>query len=135
MTSAAGTWDAPATAHNVAAVRRDVARFALEQGFAEDRTADVALAVSEALTNVVLHAYRARGADGEPGRMRTEAYINGDGALVVVICDDGVGMVANPATPGLGLGVPIMRRVSDALDLDRVDGGAGARVRMRFLRA
>jgi serine/threonine-protein kinase RsbW len=135
MTPAAGRWDAPATADHVAAVRRDVARFASAQGFAEDRTADVALAVSEALTNVVMHAYRDGEEAGEARRMRAEAYINGGGALVVEISDDGVGMRPNPNSPGLGLGVPIMRQCSDALELERDDGGAGGRVRMRFLRA
>jgi serine/threonine-protein kinase RsbW len=134
MPSAEGRWDAPATPDHVAVLRRDVARFAREQGFAEDRTADVALAVSEALTNVVMHAYRAGERIGEPGRMRAEAYINGGGALIVEICDDGVGMRPNPDSPGLGLGVPIMRQVTDTLELMRDDGGPGGRVRMRFLR-
>jgi serine/threonine-protein kinase RsbW len=135
MTSAEGRWDAPATADHVAAVRQDVARFALDQGFGQDRTADVALAVSEALTNIVLHAYRDGGANGEPGRMRAEARINRDGLLVVDIGDDGVGMLPNPCSPGLGLGVPIMRRLSDSVDLEAGGGGPGGLVRLRFARA
>lgn len=135
MTSAEGRWDAPATPDHVAAVRRGVARFACDQGFDEDRAADVALAVSEALTNVVLHAYRGH-RTGEPHRMRAEASINGGGALIVEIYDDGVGMQPNPDSSGLGLGVPIMRQVSDGLELDvKRDGEAGSRVRVRFLRA
>ena len=37
----------------------------------------------------------------------------------------------NPATPGLGLGFPVMRQVSDGVALE--PGDRGGRVRLRFL--
>ena len=100
------------------------------QGFDDLRAADIALAVSEALTNVVLHAYRDLDA---AGRMTAEAYIDGDDTLVVDIIDDGVGIVPNPESPGLGLGLPIMRQVSDALELGP-QAAPGGQVRLRFRR-
>jgi anti-sigma regulatory factor (Ser/Thr protein kinase) len=128
MTPATGRWEAPATPDHVAGLRRNVARFAQTQGFDDLRAADVALAVSEALTNVVLHAYRDF---GDAGRMTAAAYINGDDMLVVDITDDGVGIVPNPESPGLGLGLPIMRQVSDVLELGP-EAGPGAQVRLSF---
>jgi anti-sigma regulatory factor (Ser/Thr protein kinase) len=126
MTAAPRLWEVPATPDQVAPLRRGVTGFARNHGFDGERAADVALAVSEALTNVVLHAYR-----GTPtGLMTISASINGGGALVVEIEDDGVGLIADPASTGLGLGLPIMRQVTDALELE--PGDRGGRVRLRF---
>jgi serine/threonine-protein kinase RsbW/stage II sporulation protein AB (anti-sigma F factor) len=128
MTAAPRLWEVPATPDQVAPVRRGVTGFARDHGFDARRAQDVALAVSEALTNVVLHAYR----DGTPtGLMSVSARVH-DGALVIEIEDEGVGMLPHPASPGLGLGLPIMRQVTDALELER--GDRGGLVRLRFAR-
>jgi two-component sensor histidine kinase len=60
----------------------------------------VGIVVSEAVTNVVLHAYR----DGESGRVRVQASLQ-DTLLTLVVADDGVGMMANPDSPGLAAGL------------------------------
>jgi serine/threonine-protein kinase RsbW/stage II sporulation protein AB (anti-sigma F factor) len=127
MTAAPRLWEVPATPDQVAPLRRSVTGFARDHGFDAQRAADVALAVSEALNNVVLHAYR----DGvRGGRMSLTASLNGGGALVIVIEDDGVGLIPDPQSTGLGLGLAIMRRVTDALDLDA--GERGGRVCLHF---
>src|SRR5215203_4038217 len=58
------------------------------------------LCVSEAVTNVVVHAYR----DGrEPGRLELATH-RPDGFICVYVRDDGVGMTPRPDRPGAGWG-------------------------------
>jgi serine/threonine-protein kinase RsbW len=116
---------AGATPMTVAAVRRAVATFAARHGIVD---ADVALAVSEAVTNVVLHAYR----DGRAGDVRVVAcrYPN---ELVVVVRDYGCGMRPNPRSPGAGLGLSIIGAAASEMNIERPDDG-GTRLRLRFHR-
>jgi len=59
---------------------------------------DVKIAVSEAVGNVVVHAYR----DGTPpGSLELEGGIE-DGKLVISVTDHGIGMSPHPDSPGLG---------------------------------
>jgi serine/threonine-protein kinase RsbW len=127
MTAAPTRWEVPATPDQVAPLRRLARAYAVDHGFGSDRADDVALAVSEALTNVVLHAYR----DAvQPGHMSLVAAGNAGGGLEIEITDQGMGVVPNPSSPGLGLGIPIMHRLTDSFDLD--GGGRGGRVRLQF---
>ena len=90
------------------------------------KLADIALCVSEAVTNVVVHAYRDR---PEPGRVRLHAAVV-DGVLEVAVADDGVGLVPRPDSPGLGLGIPTMNALADEVV---VEGHAtGTTLRLRF---
>jgi serine/threonine-protein kinase RsbW len=90
----------------------------------------VALAVTEAVTNVVVHAYHGRDSTGEPGRVRLTLDLDADGAWVVV-ADDGLGMAPRADSPGLGLGLSLIANVCDELEIDqRADGTT---VHMRFL--
>ena len=92
---------------------------------------DVALAVSEAITNAVLHAYR--GADSG-GPVRVVACAE-PGRLVVVVRDYGCGMRPNPDSPGLGLGLSVIGRLATELNIERPDEGGGTRLRMCFANA
>src|SRR5687767_8305885 len=67
----------------------------------------VSLATSEAVTNSVIHAFRGR----DSGRIVVRAWVERD-AMVVVVADDGIGMVPNLDTPGLGLGTSLISQVS-----------------------
>ena len=110
----------------VAVVRRELGRFADEHfGTAG---AEIALAVSEAVSNVVLHAYR----DGSRGSVRVVACVYPD-ALVVVVRDYGCGMRPNPASPGAGLGLSIIGASASAMNVERPDDG-GTRIRLQFRR-
>ena len=86
-----------ATAANVVTARHAVADYCADQALDHD---GVALAVTEAVTNAVMHAYR----DREPGTVRIFASV-GDGALVVIVSDDGPGMTPRTDSPGIGLGL------------------------------
>jgi serine/threonine-protein kinase RsbW/stage II sporulation protein AB (anti-sigma F factor) len=72
----------------------------------------VGLVVSEAMTNVVLHAYR----DREPGSVRLEASV-AEGLLTVVVADDGIGMSPRADSPGLGMGLVLIRRLAENVDV------------------
>ena len=85
---------------------------------------DVALAVSEAITNAVVHAYR----DESAGPVRVVACAE-PRRLVVVVRDHGCGMSPNPGSPGLGLGLSVIGRLAAELNIERPDAGGGTRLR------
>ena len=62
----------------------------------------IALCVTEAMTNVVVHAYRNH---VPPGRIELEAELDGD-SLCVRVRDHGDGLKPRLYSPGLGLGLP-----------------------------
>ena len=114
-----------AESESVALARHAVADFARGQGCDPE---DVALAVSEAVSNAVIHAFRGR----EPGTIDVRAIADGD-KLVVSISDDGVGVTPNPDSPGLGLGLALIGSLSEGIELRR--DGRGTTLIMRFPRA
>jgi anti-sigma regulatory factor (Ser/Thr protein kinase) len=81
MRSATADLELAATPANVITARHAVAKYCADQALDHE---GVALAVSEAVTNAVLRAYR----DREPGAVRIFASVS-DGALIVVVSDDG----------------------------------------------
>ena len=127
MAQAPGRWVVTATPEQIGVLRHEVSRYAQELGVPDDRLGDVRLAVSEAATNVVLHAYR----DREPGEMRVHAELDGDGTFIVVVEDDGFGPLPRPDSPGIGLGLPTIASVAEAVELS-AGSAAGARLAIRF---
>jgi serine/threonine-protein kinase RsbW len=119
--------DLPAVAESCPHARNAV-RAALGGAVLEMSAVD--LAVTEAVANVVVHAYRDRDSSAEPGRVRLALDLDAGGVLVVV-ADDGLGMAPRSDTPGLGLGLSLIANLCDELEIDqRVDGTT---VQMRFL--
>jgi len=114
-----------AESDSVGEARRAVSGFAGEHGADAD---DVALAVSEGVSNAVIHAFR----DREPGRIDVRALVDGD-RVVVSIADDGVGVSPNPQSPGLGLGLALIGSLSEGVELRRTPGH-GTTLVMRFPR-
>lgn len=115
----------PATPNSVTTARHAVAEFCAGQVI--DHGA-VALAVTEAVANVVVHAYR----DGDPGLVYVAASLD-DGTLAVVISDDGQGMAPRTDSPGIGLGLALIANLTDTMQIEH--GGGGTRLVMRFARA
>jgi len=120
-----------ATAESVPTARRDIERFAREAGVEEGTLGAIRLAVTEACTNAVLHAYV--GAD-QAGTFTVLAEIVADEpapTLRVVVSDEGRGMVPRLDSPGIGFGLPIIAQVAEAFELRRAHG-AGTEICMRF---
>jgi anti-sigma regulatory factor (Ser/Thr protein kinase) len=89
--------------------------------------ADVALAVTEAVTNAVVHAYRGDAS----GQVRVVACARQDG-LLVVVRDYGCGMQPNPCSPGAGLGLAVIGALAGEMNIERPEEGGGTRIRIRF---
>jgi anti-sigma regulatory factor (Ser/Thr protein kinase) len=117
----------PAVASQIGGIRRAVLALADARGAGKTAQADIALAVSEACANVVMHAYLG---DPEPGPLTAEAY-HDKGELVVVITDEGRGMVPRPDSPGLGLGLPLITRLTERVEIGDY-APTGTEVRMTF---
>ena len=95
------------------------------------RREDIAVAVTEAATNVVVHAYRGE----EPGPLDVTAALSvATGTLLVAVCDWGRAPLPRSDSPGLGLGIPLMGRLSDAMQIRPNDGDGGTRVSLVFRR-
>jgi anti-sigma regulatory factor (Ser/Thr protein kinase) len=101
--------------------------FARRAGASPPVLDQIRLAVSEAVTNVVIHAY----VDApEPGPVRVAAHVE-NATVNVVVADDGRGMVPRLDSPGLGLGLALIAHAADNLDVHDGDPG-GTQLRMTF---
>src|SRR4051812_32214687 len=115
----------PARAENVAVVRHAIGGLGEALDLDPQTLSDVKLAVTEACTNVVVHAY-----DGGEGPMQVAANIDPD-HLIVVVRDEGRGIVPRPDSPGLGLGLPLIATLTESLELGK-DSRERTEVRMSF---
>jgi len=121
-------WSAPALADNVPHLRQAVVDFACVNGVSESVVVDVRLAISEALTNAILHAYHRY---AQPGSVRVSASIEREW-IELRVADDGSGFAPRDDSPGLGLGIPLINRLADQVELRRRPDVGGTEVRMRF---
>jgi anti-sigma regulatory factor (Ser/Thr protein kinase) len=86
--------------------------------------------VTEAVANVVMHAYRDRPAS--PGRLRVQAHA-GNGSVALCVEDTGLGMSPRTDSPGLGMGVPLIARLADSMEVICVPARkSGTEIRMIF---
>src|SRR5215217_2413828 len=117
----------PARRENVAVVRHVLGALAEALDLPPAVTEDVRLAVTEACTNVVRHAYGDRAGD-------IDVVVRPRGrALEVIVADNGRGMGPSPDTSGPGLGLPLMAALADSLEIQG-SATAGSRLMMSFLR-
>jgi len=117
----------PAVAASVAEARNAVTAFAEAAGATGDALAAVSLAVSEAVTNAVLHAYLDH---DEPGPVQVRARREAQ-SVIVEVADQGRGMLPRTDSPGLGLGLPLIAQMTESLEVHDRDGG-GTEIRMAF---
>ena len=117
----------PAVPESVPALRAAIARFAQEQGFSQRSLEAIQLAVSEAASKVVLHAYRLM---DQPATIGVSAACR-DNVLMVTVSDAGSGLRPHPDSPGLGVGLLLISTVADAVEFGRSPAG-GLSVQMRF---
>ena len=122
-----GHYRFPAESQSVSRARHAVTGFAREHGVPADLLGNIALAVSEACTNVVVHAYRQDAGAGE----LSVGLVLGEGTLRIQIADEGIGMRPRIDSPGLGLGLPIIASVADGFAIEPGADG-GTELCMRF---
>jgi anti-sigma regulatory factor (Ser/Thr protein kinase) len=116
----------PARPENVAVVRHVLGALAEALALPPAVIDDMRLAVTEACTNVVRHAYEREGTIDVVVRPQGEA-------LEVTVADEGRGIGPSPDTAGPGLGLPLIAALTDDLEIERAPG-TGSRLVMRFLR-
>jgi serine/threonine-protein kinase RsbW len=115
----------PARPENVAVVRHVLGGLADALRLPDAVVDDMRLAVTEACTNVVRHAYV------DEGTIDVVVRPNGN-ALEIVVSDTGRGIGPSPDTDGPGLGLPLIAALTDSLEVER-RRGSGSRLVMRFL--
>lgn len=116
----------PARAENIAIVRHAFGALGEVYEISEQRLSDIRLAVTEACTNVVVHAYP----NEEEGPLEVEAQLTGE-QLLIFVRDRGKGIAPRPDSPGLGLGLPLIASLADDVKLGHNDDGQ-TEVRMGF---
>ena len=124
------TLNVPGKAEYVGTVRMTVAHVASSAGFDIEAIDDIKVAVSEACTNIILHAHK-------------DAVFNydvlverGDNNLTITVEDNGAGFGLEDYIPpvpgetqGSGLGIFIIRALMDEVDI-QTETGAGTRILM-----
>jgi serine/threonine-protein kinase RsbW len=114
----------PGTPRAVGILRRKLAAMAKDCGMDAAAIADVRLAVTEAATNAVIHAYRE--AEGD---LTVTAAVQ-DGKLAIVISDSGPGLVERHDSPGLGVGLSVIASVAERMRI--VSNTGGTEIHMAF---
>jgi anti-sigma regulatory factor (Ser/Thr protein kinase) len=101
----------PAVPASVGAMRRHATAFAAAAGASEETRQAIALAVSETVTNAVVHAYVGR----EPGPVSVRCRTEGQW-LIVEVADEGTGIAARNDSPGVGHGLATVGALAQRLD-------------------
>ena len=99
-------------------IRAQLAVWLQGVGASESLIADIVLAGNEACTNSAEHAYRGH----DVGTMRLDAALRG-GEIVLNIVDFGTWKPPSGENPFRGRGIPLMRAVSDRIQLYQTSSG------------
>ena len=118
----------PARPENVSVIRHVLGAFAEALRLPDELVEDLRLAVTEACTNVVRHAYPPE----QPGPVEI-SIVPSEDQVSVVVADCGRGIGSSSDTTGPGLGLPLIAAIADEVELQPVPGG-GSRVAMTFAR-
>ena len=125
----------PAKAEYVLLGRLALSGITRMRSLADETVSDLKLAVTEACTNSVRHAY------GSNGGTVDIVYELHDDRLIVEVSDDGTGFdpdaveVTEELTEG-GLGIAIIRALADEFEVGERADGRGSRLRfVKFLTA
>lgn len=121
--------DLRAVPESVPVARRAASAYAATVGYPD--LAAVELAITEAATNVVLHAYIEA---PEAGTLRLRGrQDNGD--IVFTVADDGRGLLPRLDSPGLGMGLALMQtQAAEIAFIGPPQRPRGCEVRLRFTR-
>lgn len=116
-----------ATSGDVPFARAAITRLCEHLDLDDECTERIRLAVTEACTNCVLHAY---GGGAEAATYVVTAHSDKQ-SLTVVVCDRGVGISNALPSEHDGLGLPLIKQLSDSAEISRRPGG-GTSVVMHF---
>jgi anti-sigma regulatory factor (Ser/Thr protein kinase) len=116
----------PGTPLGVAAARGEVEAVARDCGMDGLALGAVKLAVNEAVTNAVVHAY----AQNE-GRISVTVELAGK-ELAITVADTGGGLLPRADSPGLGMGLPLIAQLTERIDVRSDEDGT--EIRMWFRR-
>jgi anti-sigma regulatory factor (Ser/Thr protein kinase) len=108
-------------------MRRHAVTFAAAAGASEEMTDAVALAVSETVTNAVMHAYVGSG----PGLVSVRCLAEGDRVIIEVV-DWGNGIAARADSPGVGHGLATVGALAQTLQILTRPDTPGTVVTMSF---
>jgi len=117
----------PARAENVAVIRHALGGLGDALGLDPGDLADMKLAVTEACTNVVMHAYP----EDVDGELWVSATL-GEDTIAIAVRDAGRGITPRPDSPGLGLGLPLIASLAEHLEVGSGDSDASTEVTMVF---
>jgi anti-sigma regulatory factor (Ser/Thr protein kinase) len=127
MPVASASWSIRAVAEELPDVRHAVLRFASANGVPERLLADLRLAISEGVSNAVIHAFAHR----QPGTITVSIDVQAGDVAEVIVRDDGIGMSRRSDSPGLGLGLGLIARLADQVE-HRAPPGSGLELWMCF---
>jgi serine/threonine-protein kinase RsbW len=119
----------PAVAENIPLVRHAVAGFLEGHGVARETASDMLLAVTEACTNVVQHAYRDE--DGGGADQIEVVAERSEDLVTIAVRDRGGGFAPRIDSPGLGLGLPVIAALTQTVEI-RPMPPSGTEVVMTF---
>ena len=110
----------PARAEELGPLRRAVREYARTVGVPDP--SGVELAVSETVSNAIVHAYVGEPDCGEV-EVHAEPVDDGEGLMLTVV-DHGRGMRPRDDSPGIGAGLPLVARLTERFEIcDCPDGG------------
>jgi anti-sigma regulatory factor (Ser/Thr protein kinase) len=117
----------PADPSAVSRLRHRAVEFASTAGASDEVAQAIALAVSETVTNAVVHAYDAE----DRGQVLVSCHVDGE-RFVVEVADKGVGIGSAHGRPGIGHGLAMVGALAHALDIGPGPDGRGTAVTMGF---
>jgi serine/threonine-protein kinase RsbW len=125
------TLDIPAKAEYVVLGRLALAGLLRDRPFSQDAVADLKLAITEACSNSIRHAYDEPGSNGQVHL----SFVVSDESIVVGVRDEGPGFDPGDDAPSAladvagqqlsegGMGISIIRSVVDAFALESCESG------------
>jgi serine/threonine-protein kinase RsbW len=123
------SWSWPAEASTVSTARHVAVEWLRDQQLADPPLSDIALLISEAVTNAVIHAYV-----GHPSPGEVNVVIDaGVDEVLVEISERGNGLRPRPDSPGLGYGLAVMVAVAQRFEAQTAED-RGTRLRAWFSR-
>jgi anti-sigma regulatory factor (Ser/Thr protein kinase) len=120
--------EVPADENNLSEVRDFIANICDRAGFSKSETNNTKLAVDEACTNIIKHAYREKGGDirldvqAEPGKIEINIFDRGEPFDWSKVQEPDLDLYVEIGKKG-GLGIYLMNRLMDSLSYSAAPGG------------